>query len=104
MDKLIEFEKIRFKEPGAYVSIPKNIMEEMKLEVGKVIKITFVNCLTYNGEYDVVNTIQRPSTIYLRKLDLRMIGLTDKKGNLMAEKDSDGRVIIPRLKGYIVVL
>jgi len=79
--KSVEFDgKIRLREVGGYLNIPKDVMKELNAKTGDKAFVKFLNCPTNSGTWSIGTTIQKPPSIYLRKLDLEMIGLVSGKG------------------------
>jgi len=84
MEEKIEFSgRIRLRDTGGYLMIPKEKMKELSIGPGSVIEITIKNCPTKDGDYTISNTIQVDGGFYLRKLDLKMIGVVDSDGNII---------------------
>lgn len=70
---------IRLRNVGGYLSIPKGVLTDLGIKQGDVVEVSFVGCPTNDGTYTITNTLQSQSSVYLRKLDLRMIGLVNEK-------------------------
>ena len=82
--------RIRLRKTGGYLIIPN----KFKVKGGDVVEVIFFGVPTKSGSYTITTTVQTPPSVYLRKLDLRCMGILD---------DCD-RVILSNLIVYIKLI
>jgi antitoxin component of MazEF toxin-antitoxin module len=74
--------RIRLRKVGGLLIIPTDVMKDLELKSGDVVEVTLIGTPTKNGRYTISTTVQKPPSIYLRKLDLNTIGIVDKSGHV----------------------